>query len=405
MLHAARVGHVLPVGVLLVLERAQHEDVQVARAHPRVQRVGGGAHRVAVQLEREFLRVEPVVHVRDRRAGLQAAAAHRQRVAGQRERQPAARRRQPGDGERVAEAERAVHRQQRTRAAGAEAARAVHVGVELARVARLGLRRHDERGGARLRAGGDLEARRDAAQVVDEEDDPLDLLHVEHAARHEAGEVRLDDVALHRQVVGPAQHDAIEAAFEHADAHDAVARRLLGNVRIAEVVAEVALQEAGDLGGGVDEVFVAPARADVRRVEPRQRLAQRGGRVGGHRIGLHVERDLVLRLAELARGRARRQLLRVGGRGGGTRGELGGPRHLGRGSHDRRLRLRQRADRNEEAADRERAATRRRAQPLHPDSRSCIGRHRTEWATRHDLLYRAVPSHRGPMPAHARAIV
>ncbi len=291
----------------------------------------------------------------------------------------ARKRRIDGIGVGIVAPQGTVHRQQGAYALAPEEARAVHVGIDLAAVARLRLRRDYQRRGARLRAGGHFEARVHAAQIVDEEHHALDIAHSQDASRHEALQVGLDDLAAHGDAVVPAQFHAIEPAFEHANAHDALVRRLFGYVRIPQVVAELALQEAGDFGGGIDQVLVASMRAHVRRRQARQRFAQFGGRTRIDDVSLHIDAEFALRLAQFARnafgaGR-RRQHIGRRCRDGRRRRQLRRGRHDGRCAHDRRTRgLRVHVRGHCHGAGRNQHATGEPARCLHPSSPGDCGR-------------------------------
>ena len=257
--------------------------------------------------------VELVAHRRQRRAQLPAVTAHRHRIAQQAEAQPAGGGRQHAGGEGIAPPGQAVGGHQRPQPRRAQEARAVHVGIGLARPAALGLAGDTQRRRARLRAGHDVEAGGDAAQVVDQEDHALDIAHAQDVAGPQLRQVALDHPALHRQAVGPLQVDAVEPAFEQLDLHDAAFGHLLGQVGIAQVPARRALQKAGDVGRGVDQVFVAAAGPGVGRQQRGQCGQQFGRGVGRQAVTAHVERQLAGGFLQLTRGcGARRQVAGVG---------------------------------------------------------------------------------------------
>ena len=156
----------------------------------------------------------------------------------------------------------------------------------------------------------------------------------------------------------------VEPAFEHGDADHAVRRRLLRQIGVAEIEAELALQVASDRRCGIDEILVAAAFAREWLGQCRQRGAQRRRRALVHAVRRHVDRQLVARLAELARhgsigngGRSRRArqraLLQFLGLRHRTwrrcieRRRRGHRRHRGRRGR-RRRRLAARGDRDKE---------------------------------------------------------
>ncbi|KAK6023472.1 transporter, major facilitator family protein, partial [Ostertagia ostertagi] len=290
------------VAELLVLHRQQREEVQVARTDDGVQAEAGDRHGVAGEVEREFVLVQLVAHRRDGRAELQAAAADGRRVVDEAEEEAARRRREYVARQAVTAAEGAVHRGQAGQPEAAEEARAVGVEVGAGRPGGVGARRDDQAGRAGLAAGLHLDLGGDAAQVVDEEDDALDVAHLEDAAGLQLVEISLHDLALHRQPFGPVQPHFIQPALEHGDAHDATDRLLLGDVGIAQVVAQLALQEARHLRGGVGQVLEAARLANEGCRQPGQRGPQFGGGVVRNAEGLDVDAQVVGRLAELARG-------------------------------------------------------------------------------------------------------
>ena len=276
--------------------------------------------------------VELVAHGGQRRAQLPAVAAHRHGIAQQPEAQPAGGGRQHAGGEGVAQPSQAVGGHQRPQPRRAQEARAVDVGIGLARPAALGLAGDTQRRRAGLRAGHDVEAGGDAAQVVDQEDHALDIAHAQDVAGPQLRQVALDHPALHRQAVGPLQVDAVEPAFKQLDLHDAALGHLLGQVGIAQVPARGALQIAGDVGRGVDQVFVAAAGPGVGRQQRGQRGQQLGRGIGRQAVTAHVERQLARGLLQLTRGGgAGRQVAGVGAQWHAG-GQVGGAGHQAAGA-------------------------------------------------------------------------
>ena len=310
----------------------QREQVQVARAHQRVQPVD--VHRTgrAVQVQRKQALVKFVAHRRQRCTDLEAVAAQRGVVAQQCKAQSTGGGQQRIGCNAVTAAEGAVHLRQTAQSVPTQGLGAVGVELDLARVHPLGRRCHHQCGGAWLRAGAHFKARCHAAQVVDEKDHAFNIAHLQHAAGFQPRQIGFHHLAVDRNASAPVQHHTVKPTFQHgnADAATAVASVgcLFGQVGIAQVVAQVPLQKACHLARGIHQIFKTALRADVRRRQTRQGGAQFSGCVVVHHIARHVQLRVVVGLAQFAR----RHLAL--GHGGGTVGRgAGGCQFGGRWHH------------------------------------------------------------------------
>ena len=114
-------------------------------------------------------------------------------------------------------------------------------------------------------------------------------------------QIGLDDARSTGILSGQCEDHLVEPAFEHRDPDDAARGYLFRQVGVAEVVAELALQVARHRRGGVDQILVAAPGTGEALGEPRQGGAQRRRRALVDAVGGDVDRQLLARLAQLAR--------------------------------------------------------------------------------------------------------
>ena len=99
----------------------------------------------------------------------------------------------------------------------------------------------------------------------------------------------------------PLQNHLVEPALEHGELYHTVLEKLLGHIRIAKVVAQLTLQEPGDLGLGIVQVLEAAILADKVSCQVIQPRPQCRWRAVVHAVTVYVDAQVIVRLAQLTR--------------------------------------------------------------------------------------------------------